>query len=154
MPKRIAFAALRNFRAPAARYPADPRAIFILILCTLSGIPLVIADATPGSIEEQLDAVWVVVWGVMLAGGSLVTLIGALKTDVNGIILEQVGSVALGAASVLYGGAILVMVGLNGSVPAAFVLGWGLSCFWRWGQLQALMVTAERVATEAREGDE
>lgn len=151
MPKRVYLAALRSFRTPAARYPADPRAVFILVLSVVSGIPLVFADATPGSIDDQLDAPWVVIWGVMLTAGALTTLIGTLKPNVDGIILEQIGSVAVGGASLLYAGAIGFQVGLAGSVPAAIIVGFGLSCFWRWGQLQALINEAEQAAAKAQE---
>lgn len=151
MPKRIVAAALRSFTTPAARYPADPRAVFVLSLCVAAGIPLVFADATPGSIAAQLDRPWVITWGAMLTIGALVNLIGTLKSDVNGIILEQIGSVAVGGATVLYAGAIFVQVHWQGSVPAAIVLGLGMSCFWRWGQLQALLHKAETAATEAKD---
>lgn len=151
MPKRIAFAALRSFTTPAARYPADPRAVFVLTLCVVSGVPLVFADATPGSIAAQLPRLMVVVWGAMLALGALTTLVGTLKMDVNGIILEQIGSVSVGGASLIYAGAIFTQIHWVGSVPAAIITGWGLSCFWRWGQLQALLHKAEKAATEAKE---
>jgi hypothetical protein len=151
MPKRIWFAALRSITTPAARYPPDPRAVFILSLCIVSGFPLIFANATPGSIASQLDQVWVVIWGVMLTAGALTNLIGTLRADVNGIILEQIGSVAVGGATVVYAGAIIAQVGWQGTVPVAIVLGLGLSCFWRWGQLQALMHKAEQVATEVRQ---
>lgn len=150
MPKRVYFAALRSFRTPAARYPADPRAIFILVLSVVSGVPLVFADATPGSIEDQLDAAWVVIWGIMLTIGALTTLVGTLKPNVDGIILEQIGSVAVGGATLLYAGAIVAQVGVAGSVPAAIIIGFGLSCFWRFGQLQALINQAEQAAAEAK----
>ncbi len=153
MPKRLYAGLVRSFRTPAARYPADPRAVFILALSVVSGVPLVFADATPGSIEEQLDPAWVVIWGVMLTAGALTTLIGTLKPNVNGIILEQIGSVAVGGASAIYGGAIFAQVGIAGSVPAAIILGFGISCFWRWGQLQALIRTAEHAATDAQSED-
>lgn len=153
MPKRVYRAALRSFRTPAARYPADPRAVFILVLSVVSGVPLAFADATPGSIAEQLDAVWVVIWGVMLTLGALTTLIGTLKPNVDGIILEQIGSVAVGGATIIYAGAILAQVGVTGSVPSSLILGFGLSCFWRWGQLQALINAAERAAADAKNDD-
>lgn len=154
MPQRIAFAMWRSFRTPAARYPADPRAVFVLILCVVSGIPLVFAGATPGSIAAKLDPAWVVIWGIMLTIGALTTLIGTWKLDADGIILEQIGSVAVGGATCVYAGAILAQVGLAGSVPASIVLGFGLSCFWRWGQLQSLLRRAEQAASEARDDDE
>lgn len=151
MPKRLYLALVRSFRTPAARYPADPRAVFILVLSVISGVPLVFADATPGSIEDQLDDFWVVVWGIMLTLGALTTLIGTLKPNVDGIILEQVGSVAVGGATIIYAGAIVAQVGLLGSVPAGLILGFGLSCLWRWGQLQALLKSAEQAAGEQTE---
>jgi hypothetical protein len=151
MPKRVVFAVLRGFTTPAARYPPDPRAVFILALCVVSGVPLIFADATPGSINSQLDPVWVVIWGIMLAAGALVNLIGTLKLDVNGVILEQIGSVAVGGASLLYSVAIFMSVQWKGFIPAAIVLGLGVSCFWRYGQLQALLHRAEKAATDAKQ---
>jgi|SRR6266705_2800855 len=151
MPKRVVFAALRSFTTPAARYPPDPRAVFILALCVISGVPLIFASATPGSIASQLNATWVVIWGVMLTLGALVNLIGTLRLDVNGVILEQIGSVAVGGASVLYAVAIFTTVQWKGAVPAAIILGLGVSCFWRYGQLQALLHRAEKAATDAKQ---
>lgn len=135
---------------PAARYPADPRAVFVLGLCTLAGIPLVFADAAPGTIESQLDHWMVVVWGVSLALGSLACMLGMFRQTVNGILFEQVGSVCVGASAVFYGATVLVVVGWSASFPAAITIGWGLSCFWRWGQLQTLLNDAERIVQEAK----
>lgn len=153
MPERFVRALMRSFTAPAARYPADPRALFVLVLCVVSGVPLIFANATPGSITAQLDDVWVVVWGLMLTVGALTTLIGTFKMSVDGIILEQIGSVAVGGATIIYAGAIFATVGYAGSVPAGITLGFGLACLWRWGQLQGLLRKAEQAAAEAK-GDE
>jgi cytochrome bd-type quinol oxidase subunit 2 len=151
MPKRILVRALRSLNAPAARYPADPRVVFILALCVLSGIPLAMGNATPGSINDQLDTAWVVIWGVMLVVGALTTLIGVLKLDADGILLEQIGSVAVGGASLLYAGAIFAKVQWAGSVPMLIIAGFGIACFWRWGQLQSLIRHARRIADEGGE---
>jgi hypothetical protein len=150
MPKRVALAAARTFTTPAARYPPDPRALFILSLCVFVGVPLIFANATPGTIAAKLDAVWVVVWGLMLSAGSLLALVGALRQTVNGVILEQVGSVSVGFACVIYGTAIWLAIGVAGSVPIVIVAGWGVSCFWRWGQLQGYLRDVERLARKAR----
>jgi hypothetical protein len=149
MPQRIVHAALRSFRTPAARYPADPRAVWVMALFVLSGILLVFVGATPGSINAQLDPVWVVIWGLMLVLGALTTLVGIAKLDTDGILLEQVGSVSMGGACVVYAGAIFGTVGWAGSVPALVVGGFGLASFWRWGQLQALISQGKRAAEEA-----
>jgi hypothetical protein len=154
MPKRILRYALRSFTAPAVRYPPDPRALFILVLCVAVGLPLIFADATPGTIASKLDAAWQIVWGVMLSGGSLLTLMGAVRQSVNGVILEQVGSVALGFACVIYAAAIWATVQWDGSVPIGIVLGFGLASLWRWGQLQAYLNNTERQAQQFREESE
>lgn len=150
MPKRIAVAALRNFRTPAVRYPPDPRALFVLLLCVVVGVPLIFANATPSSIASQLDAPLVVAWGVMLSGGSLLTLVGALRQSAGGVVLEQVGSVALGVACLLYAGAIWVAIGLVGLLPGGIVCAFGLASLWRWGQLQAYLNNTEKLATQLR----
>ena len=152
--KKASSAVARIFAIPAARYPPDPRALFVLSLCVIVGFPLIFADATPGTIAAQLDSTWVVIWGLMLSVGSLVTLIGVMQQSVNGIIIEQIGSVAVGFACLIYAVAIWLQVSWAGAVPTVIVLGWGASCFWRWFQLQRLMMNAEHVATEVRERDE
>lgn len=143
-------AARNSFAAPAARYPPDPRALFVLGLCVFVGVPLIFANATPGTIASKLDATWVVVWGVMLSAGSLVTLMGVVRQSINGILFEQVGSVAVGFACLIYATAIWLSVQWSGAVPSVIVLGWGLSCFWRWYQLQRLMVNTEKAVHEIR----
>jgi hypothetical protein len=139
--------ARRSFKTPAARYPADPRAVFILVMCVVSGVPLVQGHATPGSVNSQLNPYQVVVWGALLVFGALVTLIGTFNQRVTGIILEQIGSVAVGFACLIYAAAIAAQIGVLGTVPALIVLGFGLACFWRWGQLQSLMHHAEQQAS-------
>lgn len=156
MPKRIVYGAIRSLTTPAARYPADPRVVFILALCVISGVPLAIGHATPGSIDAKLNHVWVIIWGVMLVFGSLATLIGILKLDADGILLEQIGSVAVGGASIMYGAVILATITWQGTVPSLVFVAFGLACFWRWGQLQALIHQARRTAADlpAEDGGE
>lgn len=151
VPKRILFAALRSLKTPAARYPADPRAVFILMMCVVSGIPLLLGRATPGSINDQLDKPQVITWGVLLVLGASTTLVGMFRQSVNGVILEQVGSVAVGGACWIYAGAIWAQVGEGGTVPGGIIFGLGSACFWRWGQLQTYLRDAERLAQHRRD---
>jgi hypothetical protein len=153
MPKRVFRSVLATFSAPAARYPPDPRALFVLNLCVLIGVPLIFGNAAPGSIASKLDQPWVITWGVMLSAGSLVALMGVARQSVNGILFEQIGSVAVGFACVIYATAIAFSVGWSGLAPLVIVLGWGSSCLWRWFQLQRLMVNTERIVREAHEDE-
>lgn len=125
---------------PASRYPADPRAVFILILCIVSGLPLILTDIEPGSLESLMPTWWIVLWGLALVCGAGCALWGMSRQTVDGILVEQVGSVIVGCSSIIYSAAIIIAVGSSGIVSAGIVFGWGLSCFWRWLQLQALVV--------------
>ena len=71
-------------------------------------------------------------------GSSTMTLVGMARQTKFGIITEQVGSVVVGAATIYYATATVVV---SETFPPAtgIVLAWGLSCFWRWGQLQSLI---------------
>lgn len=153
MPERILRVLLRSFTTPAVRYPPDPRALFVLLLCVASGVPLIFANATPGTLEAKLDPPWVLAWGIMLSGGALLALVGGLRQTVNGIIVEQVGSVALGFACLMYATAIWIAVHLAGTVPIALVLGFGGASFWRWFQLYLYMNKVERIAKATRDSE-
>lgn len=153
MPRRILIAARNSFTAPAVRYPPDPRALFVLVLCAFVGAPLIFANATPGTIAAQMPDPAIVAWGIMLSGGSVVTLAGAMRQSVNGVIAEQVGSIALGFACVIYAGAIWAAVRWTGSVPMFILFAFGTASFWRWGQLQSYLHSVERMAHQIRMGD-
>lgn len=146
--------ARRSFTAAAVRYPPDPRALFVLLMCVVSGVPLVFANATPQSILAQMDDVTIVAWGVMLTGGSLLTLTGMLRQTVNGVIIEQIGSVALGFACVIFACAIWGYVQWRGSVTMFLVFGLGVASLWRYGQLAAYLRGAEQAAQEIKAAEE
>src|SRR4051794_14835141 len=117
-----------RYLTPASRYPPDPRAIFILSLCVVAGIPLALGGGKPQSIEALMPAWVVVVWGFNLVAGAVTTLIGMGLRTATGILLEQVGSVWVGAATVFYGTAIVLVGGQAAAFGAAIVFGWGISC--------------------------
>jgi hypothetical protein len=150
MPTRTYMSLRAALTAPAVRYPPDPRALFLLILLVIVGVPLIFANATPGTIASQLDAPWVVAWGVMLSGGSALSLLGAVRQTVNGVIAEQVGSVALGFACLIYSGAIWSKVEWAGSVPMGILFALGTASIARYFQLRAYLRNVEQQAQEIR----
>lgn len=129
---------------PAARYPADPRAVFILVLSVFSGLTSLALQTGPQSLELVLPYWTVATWGTILCLGSAVTLIGMLFQSINGIIAEQVGSVMVGAAAIFYPVVALYVVGLGALQSVSIIFAWGLACFWRWGQLQVLIHDAHQ----------
>lgn len=134
---------MRLFK-PAARYPADPRAVFILALSVFSGLVALTLQVAPDSLEALLPKWGVFLWGALLAGGSALTLIGMAIQNINGIIAEQVGSVMVGVTTVFYSTLIFATVGPGSAQSIGIILAWGLACFVRWGQLQALINDAHR----------
>lgn len=137
----------------AARHPLDPRAVYVLGLATVAGVVLLFTGAEPGSIEALLPKWGVALWAMALVGGSVLTLIGMSRQTVDGVITEQVGSVATGVACVMYASAMILVGGMHALLPASFVLGFGAACFVRWGQLQKLLVEGQVVVDEYHENE-
>jgi hypothetical protein len=135
---------------PAARYPADPRAVFILALSVFTALLALAFNFAPGSLESVLPRWGVAVWGALLGVGSVVTLAGMYFQTINGIIAEQVGSIMVGVTTIYYAVLAFWTVGGDAVQIVGIILAWGLACIVRWGQLQALLVqTAHRVQREA-----
>lgn len=124
---------------PAARYPADPRAVFILALSVFSGLTALVLQVAPNSLEALLPRWGVFTWGALLALGSAVTLIGMAFQSVNGIVLEQIGSAMVGATTVFYSSLVFMVVGVSAIQSVGIIMAWGLACFVRWVQLQVLL---------------
>lgn len=129
---------------PAARYPADPRAVFILALSVFSGATSLALEAAPQSLEYVLPQWAVIFWGVMLVLGSATTLLGMAFQTINGIVLEQIGSVAVGATTIFYSGIAFWFAGVDALSSVGIILAWGLACLIRWLQLQILINNAHK----------
>lgn len=144
---------------PAERYPADPRAVFILALSVFSGLGYLVFEQAPGSLEATIPEWGILLWSVGLGVGSLLALAGLTKDSINGIIVEQVGSAMVAAATLFYSGIAFWVIGGSAGQPVTIVLGWGVACAIRWLQLQLLLrrlhgqeliVRAEKLAAELR----
>lgn len=124
---------------PAARYPADPRAVFILAISVFSGATALALDAAPGSLEQVLPRWAVFTWGVLLVLGSALTLAGMAFQTIEGIITEQIGSVVVGVTTVFYAAVAIAEIGPDALQTVGIILAWGVACFIRWIQLQVLI---------------
>lgn len=129
---------------PAARYPADPRVVFIFALSVFSGITTLTVKAAPQSLESVLPTWAVMTWGIILCLGSLISLVGIARNSANGVLLEQVGSVMVAAATIFYSVVALMVVGVASLSVTGIVLAWGLANLVRWIQLQVLINSAYR----------
>lgn len=127
---------------PAARYPADPRAVFVLIVASFSGLTAIAIEAEPRSLESLLPQWAVVLWGILLIMGSVTTLVGMTRQTLDGILIEQVGSVTVGVSAIFYSGVSLWVAGETALIASSIIFAWGLACLARWVQLQMLIVSA------------
>jgi len=123
------------------------------VLAVLSGLPLLIAHVAPGSVEELMPEWGVILWGWSLTLGSAGTLVAMAKQTTNAIIGEQIGSVTVGAACIIYGACVIIVGGLPAAFAGAVTAGFGASCFYRWLQLQALLLERVVVVEAVRRGD-
>lgn len=129
---------------PAARYPADPRAVFVLAVSVFSGITAFALEVAPPSLEASMPTWGVYTWGITLALGSAITLVGMLFQSLNGIITEQVGNVMVGAATIFYSTIAFMFTGAAAIQSVGIILAWGVACLLRWGQLQMLIESQYR----------
>lgn len=139
--------------SPAARHPIDPRALFVLVLCVVSGLPLLAGVTEPGSIEETLPAWAILLWALGLTGGAVMTLFGMSKQTADGVIAEQIGSVTVGVSTLFYGSVILLTAGWSAALPAGIIFCWGAANLWRWVQLQAYLQDVAARVEEIHEGE-
>lgn len=139
---------LRGLFHPASRFPADPRAVFVLALSVFSGATALLLDAGPDTLNAVMPGWAVTIWGTLLMLGSALTLAGMCRLTVGGIIAEQIGSVTVGATTVFYSAVAFLLVGADALQSVGIIFAWGLSCFIRWVQLQLLLLDAHQLKVE------
>lgn len=136
----------RPFLVPGTqRHPFE---IFLLIACVAAGIPLLFGAPPPTSISASLPDWARLVWAAFLGGGAVVALVGMSwprKTG-TGIILEQIGLVAVGNACLFYAACVLVLVGHSGAFPAGINGAFGIACIWRYVQIELAIRAARKGA--------
>ena len=131
---------------PVYRSSRHPFEIFALVACAMSGTSLLLGGVVPGSINALLPLPAVIAWGIALAFGSAAALTGiVLKNRLLGLLLEQVGLVAVGGAACLYAATILLYTGGAGLAASLVVGAFGVSCLWRWVQIHRLIKLAQHI---------
>lgn len=139
---------MRARRLDSARNPFE---LFLLGLGLVSGLPLLWGAPSPGSAAELLGPVLVHVWSYILVFGCVTALVGVWWTwwswlgrwfphlclrSVTGLLIEQVGLVAAGVGTTIYGVALVRLDTQGRSLAAGIAFGFGLACFWRAAQIQ------------------
>lgn len=117
--------------------------VLCLIFCIMGTVSL-FAGATPGSISALLPDSFRVVWVIMIATGSWVTLIGSyLNNPVSGLFTTQVGLLATGYALMFYGAGSMYLttnlgLGFTTAMGGAALVGVGAGFLW---ERHHLMIT-------------
>lgn len=116
--------------------------VFTAILCMVSGLPLVLGEVEADSVNASLPHLMAQLWGGVLLGGSLLTLIGLIIANatqgpkafhrmISGHKIERLGLLALAWAGAIYAASILLAVGLGGFVAAMLILVFACTCLVR-----------------------
>lgn len=111
--------------------PRNPLAIYLLVLCFISGLGILVGVSTSGSIESALPEYLAQVWGFMLAFGSSVSLAGMFwqGDPRTGLLVKRVGMLSLSIAAFIYAVVIVVAAGAAGAFVAGIVAGFSVATF-------------------------
>lgn len=131
-----------------------PYVIWLPFALAIIGLPLVFGGARPGSIAALLNPILVRFWGGFFLFGGPMTVVGLYwRNRVTGMIIEQIGSVAVAIGALLYAGALLSVIPITSSIVVVAVFGsLGGACIARWFQLRRLLNEAIHEARRLQEG--
>lgn len=146
-------------RAPIERMPErvkvlessrHPFQIFTLWLCVAVGVPLLLGKVEANSINATMAPGARTIWASLLAGGAVIALLGMIwRNRATGLVIEQVGLVATGGATLVYAAAILASVGKGGAVATINLFSFGAAALWRWWQIQRQLIDARKLQERA-----
>jgi hypothetical protein len=126
--------------------------VFLLVAALLSGI---VGLALPGSHGRAVVAAfpgWFqTLWYAGLLAGAVLSMIGVLRGDVVGALVERGGQLILAGFSTAYAAGLAIFAGLPAS-PAAFItVAFGAACFLRSVQIKSsVRALREGLAVVAR----
>lgn len=115
-------------------YPRHGLVVYLLLLCTLSGIRLLFGAPAAGSIEEALDRQVVIGWATLLTLGAGCALAGMFwPGDVRtGLLVKRLGYAALTFAATIYALVIFATFAREALLIGGILLGFAYACFHTW----------------------
>jgi hypothetical protein len=109
----------------------EPFELFTAFMCVVVGIPLSLNGPRPNSIDDSLPALLVTLWGIELAVGGILTIVGlALTGTSRGVRIERAGLLFLAAASAVYALVLVPLLPIS-SVTIALLVALAGACLWR-----------------------
>lgn len=127
----------------------NPFEVFLLVLSLLSSVSLLQGTTGSAILDQRLNPVDVVGWGLCLAGGSVLALAGVYcyrgrRRLMMGLYLERAGLVLVGGAASLYTYVVLHSAADIGDAryASAVQIAYASACFFRaWQDHQAIRWT-------------
>lgn len=118
-----------RLKADPVGEPRNPLAVYLLILCCVSGLSLLGGVFTSGSIESELPFAAARIWGLMLTAGAGSTLIGMFWQGDRrtGLLIKRTGLLALSISAFIYALVIVTAAGMDGAFVGGIVLGFGVA---------------------------
>lgn len=105
-------------------FQEHPFELFFAFFTIMVGFPLVVAGASPQSVQALLPEALVRLWGAEILFGGLLTMAGLIWPHSQ---TERFGCTLLSAGCTVYGLVLLLVVGLQGAVAGSLILGFGLA---------------------------
>jgi hypothetical protein len=113
-----------------------PYAVWVAIICVLSGASIILGGPQPSSLDAQLPRQFVYAWGgLLLTGGGMLVASNIIGDLLLAMLVERVGSVLLGGMCAVYGVAAFTFVGSVAAFPASLAAAFGVAAFWRVAQI-------------------
>jgi hypothetical protein len=117
-----------------------PYAVWVAIICVLSGASIVIGGPQPASLDAQLPRHFVYVWGwLLLVGGGMLVAANIIGDLLLAMLVERLGSVLLGGMCAVYSIAAFTYAGSIATFPASLAAAFGAAAFWRVAQITLLL---------------
>jgi len=138
MPTRRNRIRRRVYRLIPDWYRKNDFEIFASLLCFFAGIPLLLGDIRPASLEATLPIWVVIVWAYVISFSPALIIIGLLKRGSRSISesifwirVEAMGLTALAYSSYIYSIAIVTSNVGMGWPAAMLIVAFGLTCHTR-----------------------
>lgn len=148
-------------RVPRFPRVSDAFEILIAWLCLVSGVPMLLDRAQPNSVISLLPEWLVRLWGINLALGGLLILLGygawrhRSRTFAHGELglgIEQAGLCLLGSGTLVFGIIIVMVAGWAGMLPAGTYLVFTAACLFRYIEISDIKRGLMMAAKVQRDG--
>ena len=126
-----------------------PHQVFIAAFAVLAGLPILVGNPQPGSLNATMPSWLVFVWAATLAlGGAAVLAAAVVRNEVHALYLEASAHLPLALVALTYCAALVGLAWPASIAPAAIVAGFGCASAVRFVQTERSLGQLRRVIAE------